>query len=177
MVSAATILDNDRVLNLDLSSSCREGYSADCGELEGNYGSGGSAECCRRPAVIGVPISQALKFAMACSAAQLISLTCLLDFSCQSRNLIEYILTGLLPRSGRSEATSHSPAYGGTVRICPYYPDRPLCRQCMAGDVEASCGLGGYRPSENRSLAAVTVQVSWCPMGARRQLAPTRRRS
>jgi hypothetical protein len=37
----------------------------------------------------------------------------------------------------------------------------------MAGDVEASCGLGGYRPSENRSLAAATVQVSWCPMGAK----------
>jgi len=61
LVSAATILDNDRVLNLDLSSSCREGYSADCGELEGNYGSGGSAECCRRPAVIGVHDSPSLE--------------------------------------------------------------------------------------------------------------------
>jgi hypothetical protein len=37
----------------------------------------------------------------------------------------------------------------------------------MAGDAEASCVLGRYRPSENRSLGAVTVQVSWCPMGAK----------
>jgi hypothetical protein len=67
-------------------------------------------------------IRQALKFAMACSAAQLILLTCLLNFSRQSRNLIECILTGLLPRSGRSEATSHSPAYGGTDTNIPLLP-------------------------------------------------------
>jgi hypothetical protein len=60
----------------------------------------------------------------------------------------------------------HSPAHGGTDANMPFTtPDRPLCRQCGASDLETSRGPGGYRPSEKRKVGGSTPPLT-TPSGA-----------